>query len=104
MPASVPPAPSLPGVAQTFPSATVLIVSDDRAVAAPVYVTVATFEIVPAAVGTTVTVMGEEVAPDASVPMLHVTGPVPPQPVWETKFEPAGMASLMVTLVIVPAV
>jgi hypothetical protein len=64
---------------------------------APVQVTVATFEIVPAAVGTTVMVKVDEVAPAARVPTVHVTGPVPVQPVWETKEVPAGIASVMVT-------
>src|SRR5258708_5823851 len=99
MPASVPPAPSLPGVAQTFPSATVLNVSEELNVARPLYETVATFEIVPAAVGTTVMVTGAEVAPAASVPRLHVTGPVPEQPVCETNAEPAGVASVVVAVV-----
>src|SRR5260221_548102 len=53
MPTSVPPAPSLPGVAQTFPSATVVTVSEELDVARALYETVATFEIVPAAFGTT---------------------------------------------------
>src|SRR5260370_41830134 len=98
MPASVPPAPSLPGVAQTFPSATVFNVSEELTVARPLYETVATFEIVPAAVGTTVMVTGAEVAPAASVPRLHVTGPVPEPPVCETNAAPAGMASGIVTV------
>src|SRR5207247_7785636 len=104
MPASEPPAPSLPGVAQTFCSARVLIVSEEFGVAAPVQVTVARLEIVPAAVGRTVMVIGPEVAPAASDPMLQVTGPVPAQPVCETKFAPAGMASLTVTLLTVALV
>src|SRR5437660_12650834 len=99
MPASTPPAPSLPGVAQIFASASVRTVSELFTAAEPLKATVATFEIVPAAVGSTVMVIGAEVAPAASAPMLHETGPAPPQPVCETKFAPAGMASVMVTLV-----
>src|SRR5439155_13950066 len=101
MPASVPPAPSLPGLAHTFCSATVRMGSDELGVAAPVQVTVALFEISPGVVGRTVMVIGPEVAPAASEPMLQVTGPVPAQPLCETKFAPAGMVSLMVTVVIV---
>ena len=35
--------------------------------------------------------------------MLQVTGPVPAQPVCDTKVAPAGMASVMVTVVTVAA-
>src|SRR6266540_6222005 len=104
MPASVPPAPSLPGLAQIFCSASVLTVAEELAAVAPVHETVATFEIVPAAVGRTVMVIGADVAAAASEPMLQVTGPVPAQPVCETKFAPAGMASVTVTLLMVALV
>src|SRR5258708_33069973 len=93
MPASVPPAPSLPGVAQTFPSATVFNVSEELTVARPLYETVATFEIVPAAVGTTVMVTGAEGAPAAGVPSLHASGPVPEEAGCETNAAPAGEAA-----------
>src|SRR5437763_7124220 len=104
MPASVPPAKSLPGLAQIFCSATVLTLSEELAVAPPVYVTVATFEIDPAVFGTTVTVMGAEDAPAARDPMLQVTGPTPAQPVCETKEAPIGVASVIVTLLTVAIV
>src|SRR5437660_1046514 len=104
MPASVPPAPSLPGLAQTFCSASVRMVSEEFGVAPPFHVIVATLAIVPAAVGRTVTVIGADVAAAASEPMLHVTGPAPAQPLCETKFAPAGMASVMVTLLMVALV
>src|SRR4051812_32893890 len=97
MPVSVPPAPSFPGVAQIFASASVRTVSEELDVASPLYETVATFETVPAAFAMTVIVIGAEVAPAASVPMLQVTGPVPAQPVWDTNVEFAGMASVIVT-------
>src|SRR5438270_14100954 len=97
MPASVPPAPSLPGVAQTFASASVRTVSEELDVARPLYETVAKFETVPGAFAMTVIVIGGEVAPAASVPMLHVTGPVPAQPLCEMNVEFAGMASVIVT-------
>src|SRR5437588_655663 len=97
MPASVPPAPSLPGVAQTLASASVRSVSEELDVARPLYDTVATFETVPAAFAMTVIVIGADVAPAASVPMLQVTGPVPAQPVCDTNVAFAGMASVMVT-------
>src|SRR4051812_28249843 len=104
MPASVPPAPSLPGVAQTFCSVRVLMVSERLTDALPFHETVATLEIVPADVGRTVTVIGADVAPAASEPTLHVTGPAPAQPLWETKFAPAGMASVTITLLMVALV
>ena len=44
MPVSVPPAPSFPGVAHTFPSASVRTVSDELEVTRPLYETVAMFE------------------------------------------------------------
>src|SRR5947209_2673013 len=99
MPASVPPPPSLPGVAQTRPSTTELTVSDTFDVALPLNATLAVFDTGPAAVAIAVTVIGADVAPAASVPMLQLTGPVPAQPVCETNTVPAGIGSVMVTLV-----
>src|SRR5438067_680984 len=98
MPTSTPPKPSFPGVAQTFASASVRTSSEEFVAVRPFHDTVATFVMEPAAVGSTVTAIGAEVAPAASVPMLHVTGPLPAQPLCETKLAPAGMASVTVTL------
>src|SRR3954447_15408626 len=100
MPASVPPAPSLPGLAQTFASTNVLMISESFSVARPLYATVATFETDPAAFATTVNVNEEELVSGVSVPTLQVIGPVPVQPApTDTNDVLAGRASLMLTVV-----
>src|ERR1041385_4133037 len=101
MPPRVPPAPSFPGVAHTFASESVRMGSESFVAAWPFHATVATFVIEPAVVGSTVIVIGADVAPAARLPMLHVTGPEPAQPVCETKFAPAGTASVTMTLLTV---
>src|SRR5512146_2951824 len=72
--------------------------------ARPFHETVAVFVIAPADDGRMVTVMAADAAPLASEPMLHVTGPVPAQPVCETNVAPAVIALVIVTLLTVAAV
>src|ERR1700692_1594825 len=103
MPPRAPPEPSLPGVAQILASVSVLIVSEELVFALPFQATVATLEMVPAVLATTVIVIGADVAPAAKEPMLQLTGPVPPQPVCDTNVEPTGIASVMVTVLTVAA-
>src|SRR5258707_1249681 len=103
MPPRLPPAPSLPGVAQILASVSVLIVSEELDLTLPFQTTVATLEIVPAALAMTVIVIGADVAPAASEPILQVTGPTPPQPVCDTNVAPAGIASVIVTVLTVAA-
>ena len=97
MPPRLPPAPSLPGVAQILASVNVLIVSEKLVFALPFQATVATLEIVPAVLAITVIVIGADVAPAAREPILQVTGPEPRQPVCDRNVAPAGMASVMIT-------
>ena len=89
----------MPGEAQIFASASVLIVSDSFDAVAPVHATSAEFENEPALAASTVIVIAADVCPGLSGPMLHVTGPVPPHPVCDTNVVPAGTVSVTVTLV-----
>src|SRR5258706_14623789 len=97
MPPRLPPAPSLPGVAQILASVSVLIVSEKLVFTLPFQATVATLEMVPAVLAMTVIVIGADVAPAAREPMWQVTGPAPEQPVCDRNVAPAGMASVMIT-------